>query len=1067
MSREPVLYIGTAAPLVEMARVWLAKTPGDSEAERREKSRAFPHDRIGAYDLSFPRYPDLSDLAFCTGMQVSEERVCTEVNKWAGNPPRLVSNRNEAIGPIDHRKALAELRNALQDQPVQIISRIGLTLQQFQRDLSDIRPELVLLDCHGTEEGFLLFEDGRALADFIPGERLFPLLKPRPRVLFLAACHSETVLTRAKAEADWSDSVIVHVLGETPIEVTACVAFQSMLYAELLRGETAGEAFDAAKRYLANDPILGDLSVAIQEIAPSAKFRINEAGRDVRLPPTASVEAPPKDVSPPSPRRSAMIRRTSDRFVGRRREMAQVIDALLPVRAGIGRGEQRIVTLTKEGGIGKTTMATEVSDWAGERGLFPGGVFELSCERFTTDQELLTGLLTLFGVPPADQRGDLLALLTAVLPQVIPQGQPALLLLDNLDDLFGQHTPREVRDRATAALETALTVASDLRILATCRWPLGLSDYETEQEVIPMAEDEARDVFVSHLDSPAPAHLFEIQETWEQPDSIIRQIVQMSGRHPQSLQLLARQMRRKGMTLEKLRDEAHEDLLKVLTHPFAQDDEKDRLKKVEVSYELSYRHLSDHGKRLFEKLSRLPGGVWCGKFAEHSLDWHNLLGEGWRETLEKELDYFALVHYEPDGPGGETGVFEMLRPMLEFAWKKYEAAKHGEWEKTWIEFWRQRVGAWDEWISGRLPDEADVPEDQRGAAGARQQQLATALFARTKANWLAVFEHAAKTDGPLTRWFLLELVTFCELSGQRILLRTLAQQAVTVLHASGPEENLASCLVTLGNVQRDLGEREEAKESYQEALEIYRRFAKVHPAAFDQAVAMTLNNLGTVQGDLGEREEAKESYQEALEIQRRLAEVHPAAFDQDVAMTLNNLGTVQRELCEWEAARKCLIEALEIQRRLAEVHPAVFDHAVATTLDNLGNVQRALGEREEAKGSYQEALEIRRRLAQVHPAAFDQDVATTLNNLGVVQRDLGEREEAKESYQEALEIQRRLAEVHPAAFDQDVAGTLNNLGVVQRDLGEREEALEIYRRLAKVHPAAFDQDVAMTLNKGL
>ncbi len=890
MSREPVLYIGTAAPLVEMARVWLAKTPGDSEAERREKSRAFPHDRIGAYDLSFPRYPDLSDLVFRTGLQVSEERVRAEVEKWAGKPPDPISISLDSVPSLDHRRALTELRNALQDQPVQIISRIGLTLQQFQRDLSDIRPELVLLDCHGTEEGFLLFEDGRALADFIPGERLFPLLRPRPRVLCLAACHSENVLKRVGDGADWRDSAVVYVLGETPVEVTACVAFQSMFYADLLRGETAGEAFDAAKQYLANDPTLGDLSVAIQEIAPSAKFRINEAGRDVRLPPTASVEAPPKDVSPPSPRRSAMIRRTADRFVGRRREMAQVIDALLPVRAGIGRGEQRIVTLTKEGGIGKTTMATEVSDWAGERGLFPGGVFELSCERFTTDQELLTGLLTLFGVPPADQRGDLLALLTAVLPQVIPQGQPALLLLDNLDDLFGQHTPREVRDRATAALETALTVASDLRILATCRWPLGLSDYETEQEVPPMAEEECCDVFVSHLEDPA--HRFEAQETWKQPDSVIRQIVQMSGQHPQSLQLLARQMGRKGMTLEKLRDEAREDLLEVLVDRLSSDDETNRLKKVEVSYELSYRHLSDEGKRLFEKLSRLPGGVWCGKFAEHSLDWHNLLGEGWRETLEKELDYFALVHYEPDGPDGETGVFQMLRPMLEFAWKKYEAAKHGEWEKTWIEFWRQRIGAWNEWISGRLPDEADVPEDQRRAAGARQQQLATALFARTEPNWLAVFEHAMKTDGPLTRWFLLELVTFCKLSGQRILLKALAQQAVTVLRAFGPEEDLASCLVTLGNVQRNLGEREEAKGGFQEALEIYRRLAKAHPAAFDQDVATTLNNLGNVQGDLGEREEAKGSYQEALEIYAPLFNRWPQAFGQQFRVVQRNYKTI-------------------------------------------------------------------------------------------------------------------------------------------------------------------------------
>ena len=86
--------------------------------------------------------------------------------------------------------------------------------------------------------------------------------------------------------------------------------------------------------------------------------------------------------------------------------------------------------------------------------------------------------------------------------------------------------------------------------------------------------------------------------------------------------------------------------------------------------------------------------------------------------------------------------------------------------------------------------------------------------------------------------------------------------------------------------------------SYDEALKVYRRLAKQHPAAFEPDVAMTLNNLGTVQSALGEREAARASYEEALEIRRRLATQHPAAFEPVVATTLNNLGNLQRELGE-------------------------------------------------------------------------------------------------------------------------------------------------------------------------
>ncbi len=68
-------------------------------------------------------------------------------------------------------------------------------------------------------------------------------------------------------------------------------------------------------------------------------------------------------------------------------------------------------------------------------------------------------------------------------------------------------------------------------------------------------------------------------------------------------------MGRKGLTLANLCDEARTDLLGVLRDPLADDTDQDRLKKVAVSYELSYRHLSDAAKRLFARLSCLPGGI--------------------------------------------------------------------------------------------------------------------------------------------------------------------------------------------------------------------------------------------------------------------------------------------------------------------------------------------------------------------------------------------------------------------------------------------------------------------------
>ncbi|MBM3237049.1 tetratricopeptide repeat protein [Candidatus Poribacteria bacterium] len=933
MNNPPILYIGIAAPFVEAARVWLAEIPPyQDERERREKLKQFPYATVGAYGIYSP---DASVIAFRTGLRVSEERVQKEIEQWSGKPPKLLHKLVNPIGPLDYRKALEELKQALSEQPIRIVSRVGLTPQRLQRDLIELTPELMILDCHGSEEGCLLFEDGRACADMVPGERLFPMLEPRPKVLFLAACYSEAVLRRAQESADWQDAAILYVSGETPIEVAACVAFQSMFIPAFLRGRTAGDAFDAARRYVENDPKLGSLSVAPGAVSPADKFRINEKGKNVCMAGIAPETSIPSQEAKPT-LQVGRLRRASERFVGRRREMARIIDGLLPQPAGINPGqERRIVTLTKEGGIGKTAIALEVSDWVCEREFFPGGIFELSGERLFNAQELLTRLLALFGVPLEEQRGDLFSLLSAVLPQKTSRRQ-TLLLLDNLDDLSGQHTLRDVRKDTEKILETILTVAPNLRILATCRWQLGLADHELELEMPPMVEDDARDVFLSHLDSPV--HQLEARETWEQPNSAIRQLVKLSGRHPQSLRLLARQMRRPGTTIDRLRHEAYTDLMKVLTDPLATEDEDDRLKKVALSYEFSYRHLSENGKLMFERMARLPGGVWCGELAEQAIQWHELLEENWREIMERELDYFALVHFEPGDSGGGSGVFEMLTPMREFALKKYRAADHTQWEAKWLEFWRQRIQPWNQLISGELPEGIELPEAGRLAMGTLQRQIGVTLFEHTQPNWLALMEHALQRDVSLAHWLLLEIVSFCQLSGQNVLLKALSEAVVNVLRRSGQEEDLAPCLGTLGTVQSDLGEGEAARASYTEALEIYRRLAQRHPAAFEQYVATTLNNLGTVQRALGELQDARQSFTEALEIYRRLAQRHPAAFEQYVATTLNNLGTVQRDLGELQDARQSYTEALEIYFPLAIQLPAAFGRNFHVVLRNYTNV---------------------------------------------------------------------------------------------------------------------------------
>jgi len=80
---------------------------------------------------------------------------------------------------------------------------------------------------------------------------------------------------------------------------------------------------------------------------------------------------------------------------------------------------------------------------------------------------------------------------------------------------------------------------------------------------------------------------------------------------------------------------------------------------------------------------------------------------------------------------------------------------------------------------------------------------------------------------------------------------------------------------------------------------------------------MSLNNLSLHLSDLGHREDALTSIQEAVEFHRKLAAVRPAAFNLDLADSLNNLSLHLSDLGHQEDALTAIQEAVELYQKLA------------------------------------------------------------------------------------------------------------------------------------------------------
>jgi hypothetical protein len=283
--------------------------------------------------------------------------------------------------------------------------------------------------------------------------------------------------------------------------------------------------------------------------------------------------------------------------------------------------------------------------------------------------------------------------------------------------------------------------------------------------------------------------------------------------------------------------------------------------------------------------------------------------------------------------------------------------------------------------------------------------------------------------------------------------------------------DLAVSLSNLATRQFEAGQRETSLATAQEAVELYRELVARNRDAFLPALAGSLSDLANLQSGTGQREAAQATAQEAVERYRELAGRNRDAFLPDLARALNNLASRQAEVGQREAALAAAQETIELRRELVGRNRDAFLPALAGSLNNLANAESGVGQREAALAAAKEALELYRELVGRNRDAFLPDLAMSLNNLANAESGVGQREAALATAREAVDLRRELVGRNRDAFLPDLAMSLSNLASRQAELGQREaalaaakEAVELYRKLVGRNRDAFLPDLAMSLN---
>jgi len=239
----------------------------------------------------------------------------------------------------------------------------------------------------------------------------------------------------------------------------------------------------------------------------------------------------------------------------------------------------------------------------------------------------------------------------------------------------------------------------------------------------------------------------------------------------------------------------------------------------------------------------------------------------------------------------------------------------------------------------------------------------------------------------------------------------------------------ASTLEIRGDVYRELGEFEPARDDYRQAIDQLQE----RPDRFGQ-VGRLHAGLGAAYDGLGNEEQAIKHWQKAIEF----FEQNEPPLLLDIAAMANNLGFIAKANGDLDTAESHFLRALEIvHSQLGQEH-----EQTATVSSNLGALYQAAGYFEQSREMHMIALETRRSiLGEDHP-----DTAQSHNNLALALLKTGDRSWARRHFEKALTGYEALG----AAYVPDLEAVASNYCDFLREEGESTVADIVASRVREV-----------------
>ncbi|MGH2829508.1 MAG: ATP-binding protein, partial [Actinomycetota bacterium] len=514
-------------------------------------------------------------------------------------------------------------------------------------------------------------------------------------------------------------------------------------------------------------------------------------------------------------------------FVGRDDEVAELRTLLK---------DNRLVTITGPGGMGKTRLAAHVAaDTVDE---FGDGIRIVYLAPLRDGESLPQAVAAAFGLREQAGRSVTDSLIDLFLDRRI------LLILDNCE-----HLADRCADFATTLLER-----SPLHVLGTSRAPLGIRGERVWQlQPLPLPDESIRPEDLAMVPSVrllldrATLAGAQIQTSAETAAAIVQACRTLAGM-PLAIELAAARLR--GIGIQQMSRRLQDEMLE-LTRATGAVGDKGRA--LEATLDWSHDLLSDAERALLRRTAIFAGGFTLVAAERVCGDDVNVLA-----TLPALCDRSLVVYHQ------DADRYRLLEPIRQYAWAKLRAS--GEFEQT-----EERHFSWC----------LELTEASGGFGSPAKPEFMT-LFETEHDNFRAALDGPIAQADPEKELRLAQgLQAFWNIRGHFDEGRRRLTRAIERAPAGDPR-SLLSALVGLRRILRSSGDRRQLKELHVRAEDIAHSLG-------DRSLLATVEHVRALEmfAD-GQLDEAEPILVEVLRITRETG--HPFMESR----VLNTLGEMSR-----------------------------------------------------------------------------------------------------------------------------------------------------------------------------